>query len=122
MNKAKKYLSNLKSRYKRNPNMKPKESTIKKAADYAAELYYSDDDYYIELPSFVTHSDRFRLLTSTTYSTDELDSAKQTLSEYQDSTKKRQIEGMLEAFEQGYDLDLTARTALADMIEKGKTI
>lgn len=122
MNKAKKYLSNLKSRYKRNPNMKPKESTIKKAADYAAELYYSDDDYYMDLPSFVTDSDRFRLLTSTTYSTDELDSAKQTLSEYQDSTKKRQIEGMLEAFEQGYDLDLTARTALADMIEKGKTI
>jgi hypothetical protein len=122
MNKAKKYLSNLKSRYKRNPNMKPKESTIKKAADYAAELYYSDDDYYMDLPSFVTDSDRFRLLTSTTYSTDELDSAKQTLSEYQDSTKKRQIEGMLEAFEQGYDLDLTARIALADMIEKGKTI
>lgn len=122
MNKAKKYLSNLKSRYKRNPNMKPKESTIKKAADYTAELYYSDDDYYMDLPNFVTGSDRFRLLTSTTYSTDELDSAKQTLSEYQDSAKKRQLEGMLEAFEQGYDLDLNARTALADMIEKRKTI
>lgn len=122
MNKAKKYLSNLKSRYKRKPNMQPKASTIKKAADYAAELYYSDDDYYMDLPGFVIDSVRFRLLTSTSYSTDELDSAKQTLSEYQDGAKKRQLKGMLEAFEQGYDLDLNARTALADMIERGKTI